>query len=299
MKQSLRKAISLFSISEQAGLYACIVLKKNSFKIPEKFVSIFTECYIYVRLIEKNIDLVKGGNKLIRANFLLRDQNISIFLRRNSSDFDVFKSVILEEEYAIVIKETQKLSENPTIVDAGGNIGLTSIYFNVFYPQADFVIIEPDEKNFSILKMNIDANKFKKVIFLQKALWVASKKLEINNSFRDGKEWSLSVKEPVSDSENSHNSSLEGITLQDIRFQNKIDCIDILKIDIEGGEVSLFKNQEFLELINTKVSNMVIEIHDEFNIREYINDNMSRFKFSKIVDKDLTFYSKYQPGIRP
>ncbi len=66
---------------------------------------------------------------------------------------------------------------------------------------------------------------------------------------------------------------------------HSLKTIDILKIDIEGAETELFLEYPIIDqiLINTKV--VIIEIHDEFNIREKIYAVLKKNRF--IIHEDL------------
>jgi hypothetical protein len=81
-----------------------------------------------------------------------------------SSDFAVYDQVFILNEYqplADLIKKNEPENRGPlTIIDAGGNVGITSIFFNNIFPGSRFIIIEPDKENFRMLEANIRQNKF-------------------------------------------------------------------------------------------------------------------------------------------
>jgi FkbM family methyltransferase len=189
-----------------------------------------------------------------------------VFCRRFSSDLAVFDQIFLRDDlkYLVDILKRENYGKVNTIVDAGANIGLFTLRLNMEFPGSSFIVIEPDKNNFLILKKNLEQNKINSR-FENTGIWSESRKLYFDRSFRDKKEWSVSLSE-----EAISQDFVEALSLNDIIIRHSLARIDILKIDIEGGERFIFnatkKGLEFLEI--TRV--LVIEIHDEFKIREPI-----------------------------
>ncbi|MEJ8842209.1 FkbM family methyltransferase [Lacibacter sp. H375] len=286
MKQSLRKAVALFNFSDQLYIYIAVFCFKIKRQAPAKAAALFQNCNEYVRLIEHGVSFVNCSNDLVKASLTINQQHTTVFLRKHSSDLQVFESVIQHGEYKIV---TEKVKNCNIIVDAGGNIGLTTVYLHAYYPNARFVIIEPDKNNFSLLQKNLEHNNIGNVKLFNKALWVSNEKLMISHSFRDGKEWSLTV-EKANGAPQNGNDFLEGISLKEICATSSIEMIDLLKIDIEGAERFLYQSDDFLQAIEHCSRNLVIEIHDEFNIREMINHTMRNIGFSATEAGDITLF---------
>ncbi|MES1219393.1 MAG: FkbM family methyltransferase [Bacteroidota bacterium] len=199
-----------------------------------------------------------------------------IFCRRYSSDLSVFDQIFLRDDlkYLVDILKKGKFGKINTVIDAGANIGLFTLRLNMEFPGSSFVVIEPDKNNFLILKKNLVQNKINSQ-FENTGIWTESCRLYFDRSFRDKKEWSVSLtEEPIS------NDFVEALSLNDIITRHSLTRVDLLKIDIEGGERFIFnadkKGLEFLEI--TKV--LVIEIHDEFKIRQFIIDLLSEKGFT-------------------
>ena len=103
--------------------------------------------------------------------------------------------------------------------------------------------------------------------------------LDIGKSTRDGADWATTTQE-------SSNGTIPGITLLEL-LNEGTGFFDLLKIDIEGAERFIFKsqvNQDFLD--RTKV--LVIEIHDEFNIRTSIYQILQKHGFSILEQGELS-----------
>lgn len=194
-------------------------------------------------------------------------------LRPFTSDIKVFKQVIEQKEYLPLINLiTDHGAEDKikNIVDAGSNIGLTSLFFNEYFPQAKIIAIEAEKSNVNQQIKNISVNALSnRITVLYNALWKDNTEcLYISDDFRDGDSWAKTVT-----TKNTKQSAyVKPVTLSDIiHLIYPADIIDILKIDIEGAESELFKNDEFVSLLKTNVRYIAIEIHDEFKCRKNIH----------------------------
>lgn len=209
-------------------------------------------------------------------------------IREESSDPRVFNQVMLEKEYKAVSDFIAQFVHNDSIkyiIDAGGNIGLTTLYFKKKFPNAHIVSVEPDERNMCVLKKNIILNRLKQITFVKGGLWGKEDKLKIDRSFRDGKDWSITL---VSDSSNLASSSIKAYTISDIISNYHFPVVDILKIDIEGAERFVFEHDIHVAAFLKKVKFIAIEIHDEFNIREKILNQLNENGFSIFHNGELT-----------
>jgi FkbM family methyltransferase len=63
------------------------------------------------------------------------------------------------------------------IIDAGANIGLTSVVYANRYPEARVIAIEPEVSNFQLLKEN--AASYPNIELVHGALWKENTKLRI------------------------------------------------------------------------------------------------------------------------
>tara|TARA_B100001750_G_scaffold246853_1_gene270591 strand:+ start:5409 stop:6245 length:837 start_codon:yes stop_codon:yes gene_type:complete len=204
------------------------------------------------------------------------------FIRnRPSSDYDVLRQVIFEAEYETACTALElnfQPGEPITIIDAGANIGLTSRFFAARFPLSVIYSLEPEPENFKMLLKNV--GNFENIKPLQKALSAElGKRFDIGKSTRDGADWAKTTQE-------SPNGTIPGIILQEL-LNEGTGFFDLLKIDIEGAERFIFDsqvNQDFLD--RTKV--LVIEIHDEFNIRTSIYQILQKHGFSILEQGELS-----------
>ena len=189
-----------------------------------------------------------------QSNILtIDDQDLGeykISLRRRTSDISIFKYILLNREYETFVTQTKDVRY---IIDAGANIGCSTLYFKKKFPFSTIVSIEPEAENFRCLAKNIQLNKFTAIHPLNKGLWVDDSPLKIGRNFGDKREWSFTV-EPVRE------SPIYGITIPAIMQEYSMPRIDILKIDIEGAERFIFETNILKSFLH-KVRYIVMEIH--------------------------------------
>lgn len=72
-----------------------------------------------------------------------------VYFRPGTADLTTFREIFLREEYNLDLPP----SFHPKIIiDAGANIGFTSLYFSRKYPDALIFSLEPEPGNFELLK---------------------------------------------------------------------------------------------------------------------------------------------------
>jgi FkbM family methyltransferase len=169
-----------------------------------------------------------------------------VFLRSGTTDAWVFDQVIVREQYKLALPFVPK-----HIIDAGANIGLTSLYFRHVYPEAAIVAVEPDADNVRILRKNVDV--YRNVSVVEGAVW--SERGRMRLAVPEDEKCALRV-EAGGDSE-----SIEGITIDDILAGQSWDGVDLLKMDIEGAEKKVFTTGA--ETWLPRVKALVIELHED------------------------------------
>jgi FkbM family methyltransferase len=138
--------------------------------------------------------------------------------------------------------------KRPIIIDAGANIGAASIYFNEIYPSSKIYSIEPGLDNYNLLVENMRGRDFHGI---QGAL-AAEDGIAYLNTQDHG---------PI-----GYRTDEQGDTpVQAYGLKKLISNLPedermlVLKIDVEGAEKEIFKNEsEFL----AKVPLIIMEPHD-------------------------------------
>lgn len=134
------------------------------------------------------------------------------------------------------------------IVDAGANIGCTAVFLANAYPGARIVAVEPDTENASLARRN--CARYPNIEIVEGAVWPRPVMLEIENP--QDESWAFRMRErPLG----ADASGMRGLTIDEL---SKGASIDLLKVDIEGGEVQLFtEDTQWL----TRVGAMLVELH--------------------------------------
>jgi FkbM family methyltransferase len=193
--------------------------------------------------------MVKMGRKRAETDVFLRRVNRRVTIRPGTSDFHCISKVFVHEEYAIPFEAT-----NPRlIIDAGANIGLTTLYFSARFPDAKIIAIEPESSNYELLVRNCAG--MTNVTPRHAAVWNTDTPLQIENP--DAEKWGFKV------TPGAHTgSAIKALTIPQILAQSGHDTIDILKLDIEGAERELFCNG--CETWLPHVTMIIIELHDRY-----------------------------------
>ncbi|MGC4041724.1 MAG: FkbM family methyltransferase [Flavobacterium sp.] len=209
-------------------------------------------------------------------NIKLPDVQYPISLRPEKSDSRIFCDIFLDNQYNVRVKDAK------VIIDCGANIGLFTVLMKNRYPDAKIIAVEPDDDNFSQLKKN--ASGYNDVHFENHGIWNIDTKLKVSDKYNRGK-WGVVVEE------NLEEGNISGISIGSLMKKYDIDCIDILKIDIEASEKQIFSNN--YEYWLPKVKKIVIELHDGFEegcsraFFEAVNKTIPRYKFHATRGENL------------
>lgn len=159
------------------------------------------------------------------------------FLKRYDELYNLYKKAISKNKY-------------PLIIDGGANIGFSSYYFAKEFNHSCVVGIEPEIRNFSMMKKN--CRKLNNIKFLKKALGPNDGFVKIENLNADNNAFRTKKTDEVLD-------SIEMISIDSIISDYSNYFPFIIKLDIEGFEKELFsKNISWVD----KFPIIIIETHD-------------------------------------
>lgn len=213
----------------------------------------------YLHLINCDGRLVKNNGHYVTCKYRFSNKDLIINLRTfPSSDPEVFEQIFKFQEYSPVMALIQDKKRKLKMIDAGANIGLTTIYFKCFFDDIEVVAVEPDKENFELLSRNFAANQISVKGCINSALWNVNTNLKTTSSFRDGRSWSVTVEEA-----GKMESDLQGVTLAALFDQFNLETLDLLKMDIEGAEKYIFQDAEAIGHLLRRTKYFSIEIHDE------------------------------------
>jgi FkbM family methyltransferase len=186
------------------------------------------------------------------------------FFRPKSSDENVINDIFVKRKYdmfgrskraaELLVHAQSKLrstSSKPLIVDAGANIGASSIFLGATIPDTFVVAIEPDAGNYRLLKQNTEGLDIEPI---HAAVSSVAGRMSVFDPGRG--HWGYRT-QPVKD---DAPGSVVCITINDLYSRYRQTYFPfIAKIDIEGGEADLFAtNTEWVE----RTPLLIVELHD-------------------------------------
>ncbi len=187
------------------------------------------------------------GIKKEKETIYSKKRKRTLHFRKNSKDFETFEEIFISQIYNIPLSFTPK-----TIIDAGANTGLASLFFKFRYPEVDIVALEIENGNVEMIHKNLKG--YANFEVLKKGLYNKHAFFKVKNPYNATN--SFTLKEVTK----NENHDIEAITISQIIKYKNWDTVDILKIDIEGAEIELFKS--YYEEWLPKVKVIYIETHD-------------------------------------
>lgn len=146
-----------------------------------------------------------------------------------------------------------------TILDVGANVGASTVFFALNYPQATVLAFEPSPDSFALLEANTrDLAKVCRFNFglggHDASLPLYQGQLDcVTNSF----------------CQSTHNTSRHVMArmrdAQSVLIENRVERLDLLKLDTEGCELSILRS---LRKWLSEIRVLYIEYHDEADRRE-------------------------------
>jgi FkbM family methyltransferase len=177
-------------------------------------------------------------------------------LRERGSDIQTLNEVALLEIYRSVVSG---IPAPRTVIDVGANVGLASLYFAYHWPSCRILAVEPNPETYEILVENLGPlTRSGRCKTLRAAAWGSHAELCPVAGQRPGAFDAYSLREAaISDAEGG---KITGLAMPEIIEYSGFKNVDFLKIDIEGAEARLFReNTDWLE----QVSSIAIEFHGE------------------------------------
>jgi FkbM family methyltransferase len=155
---------------------------------------------------------------------------VKLQYRLNRGDIQSIREVWLERAYRLPFPIS-----NGVLVDLGANIGLTSIWLTKEYGFASVIAVEPDAGNAALIQKNFDLN------------GIPGKIVEAAIGPHD-----CTAKFRAAEDSNLGSLAHEGrvvtvISMRSILDRFRLSEVDLIKMDIEGGEQALLTGpQEWL-----------------------------------------------------
>ncbi len=193
-----------------------------------------------------------------RVELMVNFYGVRVKIRTDSPDLIVAHSSLGHEFSTLSMVYPRDISG--LIIDAGGYIGTAAIAFARMYPRATVVTIEPSSANFRLLTENIKAHP--NIIPINAALVPSGSGSHILLHDSAEGEWSFSViagKDPVSKRMPKGYEEAKTVTVADILARTDNTRVLIFKMDIEGGELPILREDRNW-LSDTDI--LIAELHE-------------------------------------
>jgi FkbM family methyltransferase len=218
--------------------------------------------------------------QLLQAHYLRRKFAIKVkyaekpvIVRGKTSDVTVFYEIFALKIYKIPQKEII------SIVDIGANVGYASIYFAYHFPKAHIIAVEPENSNHQTLLEN--TQNCQNISCVHAAIWPEETELALQNPGESN--WSFHYQEAA---KAPNGPVIKTQTVPGLMENFRLKHIDLLKIDIEGGEQDLFAaNTDWLRLVDC----LIIEIHSN-QAKQAVFHALAKYSYTCAHDGFNNYY---------
>ena len=205
---------------------------------------------------------IKDGSTLVD---IMPGINLPMIINPKMYFSKVYNGYVFESGTIYFIKDY--LRSGQTVLDVGANVGYFALLFSQIVGKTGQVIaFEPGDFSFNLLKQNKDLNQYHWLKIYQAALGEKDKIVDFNSG-----EPGMDVYNSLGDicHPSADTSKFKKIQIQQFKGDNwfeqhNINSIDLMKIDVEGGEYGVIKGM--LKMFeNQKISVLLIEITYEMS----------------------------------
>jgi FkbM family methyltransferase len=218
--------------------------------------------------------------------YRIGDVPYSFHGRYGTTDPWAFHQVFIDREF----RPLDCVKDVRLVVDCGANVGYASLWFLNHFPLAHVLAVEPDPTNFALCARNLQPYEDRVSLF-NAAVWSHSTGLRIHRHGNPEFDyWTLQVRETVTDEQPDVTSLSIGQLLNDSGFER----IDILKMDIEGAEATVFASEPHVWL--RYVRNLVIELHED-PCTDIFFAALSQYEYELLHVRELVFCLNLRPRV--
>ncbi|MFI6294353.1 FkbM family methyltransferase [Nonomuraea sp. NPDC050790] len=213
--------------------------------------------------------------------------DVQVCVRKNQSDVLIAWQMLLQRVYELDrVYACAPIGRLDTIVDLGANTGLAAAYLTARYRPATLVAVEPIPQNLTMLRRNAALSPTPWTIedaaiaahagereFAVSGMWCNCTCIPEVAKLRKSRPYRLEnrLERP--------SVTVRTVTMDDLLTRRRIDRVDLLKVDIEGGEIEIFDGvRGWME----RVERVVMEIHDKYIDGARVRDTLRRAGFHHV-----------------
>jgi len=195
-------------------------------------VPILTMYKRFRRAYSLGFKFIRTKNFNIPSSLIFQNLHRNLALPNNGTYIELFRDIVLDDEYYLQVLKKKNIK---TIVDIGANLGIFAIASRIYFPSSVIHSYEPNHQNMAYLKKNSIEFDFE---LYNEA--VSSKPGKANLKFSTEHDTAATIK--ICDDGLITVSSLNNVLN---RFEGK--KVDLLKLDCEGAEYEILKNNNALK----------------------------------------------------
>jgi FkbM family methyltransferase len=170
---------------------------------------------------------------------------VRVAIRPNGADSRTLAEIFERRDYELEGSEVKR------VLDLGANVGLATLFLASRFPKAEFVCVEPSPNNAAMLRENIRLNRLRATVY-DGAIGTTDGEATLHVGCAPDM-YSLTPAEP-----SGSTMSVRQFSVPEILATVGWDTVDLVKIDIEGYEKKLFReNTGWLQ----RVGRIVGEAH--------------------------------------
>lgn len=195
--------------------------------------------------------------------YKIKNKEYQFFTRAGTADKAELVAVMSGFEYRFDLLPKMK---NPIIFDVGAYIGDSALYaYNFYKKKCRIFSFEADSENFKMLQINLLINNISGITYFPIAIGTKNGTaiLQKRNKPSDAHMATAHTK--------SEGVSCQMKTIQQMVKELRISRIDILKMDIEGGEYEIFNNKSSYAFVKKNVKYVFLEYHYDFGLKRVID----------------------------
>jgi len=199
--------------------------------------SLFVEIDNGIRLYDLCLETGLPEAVVVRPEDLMRSENRQLyysFLKTLNEIAGVMFSPLYDGNY--------NFKGGDVVIDAGARVGVFAAKISAAVgPEGRVIAVEPEPRNYSLLRKNTEANRLHNVITVPKMLWSGPRFLDLYLSDNAAAHSAY-----FDDFYGSTGESIrvEAASLDDILLGLDIRAVDFIKVDIEGSEIEALKGME-------------------------------------------------------
>jgi FkbM family methyltransferase len=200
--------------------------------------------------------LARLRSRTVGKQGVVRFLGFSLSSRSTTNLLTILREVFVFGDYYFKAK-----TDAPIIVDCGGNIGISTIFFKWLYPKARITVLEPSRSSIESLRRNIETNGLENILVIEAAAAPSDGTLKFWES--ETRPGSSTVITEVHDTKallTKHRFREYEVRAEKLsRYIG--EQVDLLKMDIEGAEGAVIEELAKSDALR-RIKTIILEYHD-------------------------------------